>query len=171
MNNQLNQSGQLSNSQDGCQSNSWKYDSFTTRPVRSAIPSNSSLTNMCLPITDDGCILVVWHHHGVNSLLCWICQTSGCGYTYCKQVSCLIVTDGPTYSACVSTMKTSISHAQVCGTMSRKSDSLWQYMYCIVRRCDIGQCKASSIAYSLFGKGQVDLQRGPGQSPENDVAP
>ena len=38
---QLNQSGQLSNSQDGCQTNSRRYDSFTTGPVRSAIPSNS----------------------------------------------------------------------------------------------------------------------------------
>ena len=41
MNDQLNQSGQLSNSQDGCQTNSRRYDSFTTRPVRLAIPSNS----------------------------------------------------------------------------------------------------------------------------------
>jgi len=41
MNDQLNQSGQLSNSWDGCQTNSRRYDSFTTGPVRSAIPSNS----------------------------------------------------------------------------------------------------------------------------------
>ena len=41
MNDQLNQSGQLSNSQDGCQTNSRRYDSFMTGPVRSAIPSNS----------------------------------------------------------------------------------------------------------------------------------
>jgi len=41
MNDQLNQSGQLSNSQDGCQTNSRRYDSLTTGPVWSAIPSNS----------------------------------------------------------------------------------------------------------------------------------
>jgi len=41
MNDQLNQTGQVSNSQDGCQTNSQRYDSFTTGPVRSAIPSNS----------------------------------------------------------------------------------------------------------------------------------
>jgi len=41
MNDQPNQSGQLSNSQDGCQTNSRRYDSFTTGPVGSAIPSNS----------------------------------------------------------------------------------------------------------------------------------
>jgi len=41
MNDQLNQSGQMSNSQDGCQTNSQRYDSFKTGPVRSAIPSNS----------------------------------------------------------------------------------------------------------------------------------
>ena len=41
MNDQLNQSGQLSNSQDGCQTNSQLYDSFTTGLVWSAIPSNS----------------------------------------------------------------------------------------------------------------------------------
>jgi len=41
MNDQLNQLGQLSNFQDGCQTNSRRYDSFTTGPVRSAIPSNS----------------------------------------------------------------------------------------------------------------------------------
>jgi len=41
MNDQLNQSGQLSNFQDGCQTNSRRYDSFTTGLVRLAIPSNS----------------------------------------------------------------------------------------------------------------------------------
>jgi len=41
MNDQLNQTGQVSNSQDGCETNSRRYDSFTTGPVRSAIPSNS----------------------------------------------------------------------------------------------------------------------------------
>jgi len=41
MNDQLNQSGQLFNSQDSCQTNSQRYDGFTTRPVWSAIPSNS----------------------------------------------------------------------------------------------------------------------------------
>jgi len=41
MKDQLNQSGQLSNCQDGCQTNSRRYDSFMTGPVRSAIPSNS----------------------------------------------------------------------------------------------------------------------------------
>jgi len=34
---QFNQSGRLSNSQDGCQTNSRRYDSFTTGEVRSAI--------------------------------------------------------------------------------------------------------------------------------------
>jgi len=41
MNDQPNQSAQVSNSQNGCQTNSRRYDSFTTGPVRSAIPSNS----------------------------------------------------------------------------------------------------------------------------------
>jgi len=41
MNDQLNQTGQVSNSQDVCQTNSRRYDSFTTGPVRSDIPSNS----------------------------------------------------------------------------------------------------------------------------------
>jgi len=38
---QFNQSGQSSNSQDGCQTNSRRYDSFTTGAVWSAFPSNS----------------------------------------------------------------------------------------------------------------------------------
>jgi len=41
MNDQRNQTGQVSNFQDGCQTNSRRYDSFTTGPVWSAIPSNS----------------------------------------------------------------------------------------------------------------------------------
>jgi len=41
MNDQINQTGQVSNSKDGCQTNSQRYDSFTTGPVRSAIPRYS----------------------------------------------------------------------------------------------------------------------------------
>jgi len=43
MNDHLNQPGLMSHSQDGCQTNSRRYDSrpITTGPVRSAIPSNS----------------------------------------------------------------------------------------------------------------------------------
>jgi len=41
MNDQLKQTGQVSNSHDGCQTNSRRYGSFRTGPVWSAIPSSS----------------------------------------------------------------------------------------------------------------------------------
>jgi len=43
MNDQLNESGQLSHSQDGCQTNSRRYDSFTTGPVRPATLATAGL--------------------------------------------------------------------------------------------------------------------------------